>query len=113
MRMFLISALAIGGLAGGVQAQGTDQNVNQQAQGQQTPKQGDPNAPGVPPGDEYTVRGMNPEGQPYTPPGYNQGIAVYPPATAAPGGQPGAQDYPPCTRRVKDRCVQTYARSPQ
>ena len=31
----------------------------------------DPNAPGVPPGDEYTQQGTNPEGQACTPPGFN------------------------------------------
>ncbi|MGF1549048.1 MAG: hypothetical protein ACFBQW_00715 [Sphingomonadaceae bacterium] len=67
----------------------------------------DPNAPGVPPGDGVTQLGNTPDGQPYTPPGFNQGINAYPPA---PAQMPA--EYPPCSadRANADRCVQTYER---
>ena len=60
--------------------------------------------------DGITAQGTNPEGQAYTPPGFNQGLQVYPEARQAPGQKPGMEDYPACTKEVKDRCVQTYTR---
>lgn len=70
----------------------------------------DPNGPAMPPGDGITMQGTNPEGQAYTPSGFNQGINVYPSAAAAPGMAPGMAAYPACTNQVKDRCMQTYTR---
>lgn len=72
--------------------------------------QSDPNGPSVPPGDGITRMGTNPDGQAYTPPGYNVGLNIYPPATAAPGADPGMERYPSCSAQVKDRCVQTYTK---
>lgn len=72
--------------------------------------QTDPNGPNVPPGDGITMMGTNPEGQAYTPPGYNNGLNVYPDAAIAPGMMAGMRDYPACTEDVKDRCVQTYTK---
>ena len=72
--------------------------------------QTDPNAPAVPPGDGISQLGNDPEGQPYTPPGFNVGLSVYPAAAVAQGGQPGRDSYPACSDQVKDRCVQTYTR---
>lgn len=47
----------------------------------------------------------------------NVGLGVYPqcvgvggPIETAAGPIEGADDYPPCTRQVKDRCVQAYTR---
>lgn len=57
-----------------------------------------------------TQQGTDPNGQPFVPPGANQGAGVYPSAAAAPGMAPGMGSYPPCTRQVTDRCVQTYER---
>lgn len=59
--------------------------------------------------DGRDVHGHNPEGQPYSPPGYNNGIGGYPPASAAPAALIGG-DYPPCSAQRTDRCVQTYVR---
>ena len=67
--------------------------------------QTDPNGPAVPPGDGITMQGTNPDGQAYTPPGYNVGLEVYPD-----GIVPAMQNYPVCTRQVVDRCVQTYTK---
>lgn len=67
--------------------------------------QTDPNGPAVPPGDGITMQGNNPEGQAYTPPGYNVGLNVYPDGQVA-----NMQNYPACTDRVVDRCMQTYTR---
>ena len=64
----------------------------------------------VPPGDGITRQGTNPEGQACTPIGYNVGLAAYPQCIAMGGPIEGADDYPPCTTQVKDRCVQTYTR---
>lgn len=67
----------------------------------------------VPPGDGITRQGTNPEGQACAPQGYNIGIAAYPQCTAMGGPLPegaGMEDYPPCTKQVKDRCRQTYTR---
>ena len=64
----------------------------------------------TPPGDGITRQGTNPEGQACTPPGFNQGLWVYPACVAMGGPLPGMPDYPPCTTRVTDRCVQTYTR---
>ncbi|MDP8994239.1 MAG: hypothetical protein M3N07_04520 [Pseudomonadota bacterium] len=66
----------------------------------------------TPPGDGITQQGTNPEGQPCTPAGFNQGISVYPPC--GPGNvHPAAanpQNPPPCSRTVTDHCIQTYER---
>jgi hypothetical protein len=72
--------------------------------------QSDPNGANVPPGDGITRMGTDPNGQAYTPPGYNIGLNVYPPATAASGANPGMENYPACSAEVKDRCVQTYTK---
>jgi hypothetical protein len=71
----------------------------------------DPNGPNVPPGDGITMRGHDPEGQAFTPPGYNDAMPMraYPPLAAAPAGLIGG-DYPVCSARVTDRCVQAYTR---
>ena len=71
----------------------------------------DRNGPAVPPGDGITTRGHDPEGQPFIPPGYNLGdrMAVYPPLARAPAGLIGGE-YPVCSARVTDRCVQPYTR---
>lgn len=75
----------------------------------QTPMHTDPNGPNIPPGDGITRMGTNPEGQPFTPSGFNQGMNVYPAASMAPGMMPGMAEYPRCSRQVTDRCVQAYA----
>ena len=64
----------------------------------------------VPPGDGITRMGTNPEGQACTPEGWNRGLSVYPACSAMGGPMVGMEDYPPCTRQVKDRCVQIYTR---
>lgn len=73
----------------------------------------DPNGPGVPPGDGITMKGNDPEGQAFTPPGYNMvqtmPMRAYPPLAIAPPGLIGG-DYPVCSSRVTDRCVQAYTR---
>lgn len=78
----------------------------------QSGAQVDPNGPNMPPGDGITRTGANPGGQPYTPPGFNQGMNVYPAAVNAPGAMPGMTEYPRCTRQMADRCAQGYARRP-
>ena len=67
------------------------------------------NRPGIPPGDGIDMHGHDPEGQAFTPLGFNTGIgpAVYPPVTMAPPALIGG-NYPPCSPQVTDRCVQTY-----
>ena len=61
--------------------------------------------------DGIDMHGHNPDGQAFTPPGYNTGIgmAIYPPMALAPAGMIGG-DYPRCTAENTDRCVQTYVR---
>lgn len=100
--IILATALAISS-ASFAQAQ-----TNMQTQ-PQTPMQADPNGPNTPPGDGITRMGTNPGGQPFTPPGFNQGMNVYPAAAMAPGMMPGMAEYPRCSRQVTDRCVQAYA----
>ncbi len=100
------AALAMSGLAVPAAAQsGTNMSA------QSTNTQPMPGSRAVPPGDGITARGHNPEGQPFTPAGFNTGMgqAVYPPAAAAPAGLIGG-DYPVCSARVTDRCVQSYTR---
>ena len=65
-----------------------------------------------PPGDGIDIHGHNPDGQAFTPPGYNVGVAApaYAPAQAAPPGLIGG-DYPPCSASNTDRCVQTYVKA--
>lgn len=73
--------------------------------------QTDPNARGVPPGDGITQQGTNPEGQPCTPAGFNQGsTSPYPACGAVPRPTHGAGEVPPCSRQVTDHCIQTYER---
>ena len=72
-----------------------------------------------------TQQGTDPDGQPCTPSGYNQGMSVYPVCTdGMTGGTTGgttaggtttgmgatAGNLPACSRTVTDRCVQTYER---
>lgn len=59
--------------------------------------------------DGVDVHGHNPDGQAFSPPGYNMGLAVYPSMTVAPTGMIGGS-YPPCTAQNTDRCEQTYAK---
>ena len=62
----------------------------------------------TPPGDGITAQRTDPEGQPCTPPGFNQGVSAYP---ACPSGAATAQSSPtppPCSRTVTDHCIQTY-----
>lgn len=65
----------------------------------------------VPPGDGVTRLGNNPEAQACTPPEYNQGLSVYPPCAALSPPPAEIAEYPPCSDRNADRCVQTYTRS--
>ena len=64
----------------------------------------------APPGGGITQRGVNPEGQPSTPPGFNAGLDVYRDCVGMAGPTPGLETYPPCTGLVTDRCRQTYTR---
>ena len=60
--------------------------------------------------DGRDIHGHNPDGQAFTPPGFNAGIAVYPPMAAAPPAMIGGS-YPPCTAQNMDRCEQTYVKA--
>ena len=53
---------------------------------------------------------INPDGQAFTPPGFNNGLAVYPPMAAAPAAMIGGS-YPPCSAQNMDRCEQTYVKA--
>ena len=64
----------------------------------------------TPPGDGITRQGTNPEGQPCTPAGFNQGLEVYRDCIAMGGPVPALEDYPRCSRFVTDRCIQAYTR---
>jgi hypothetical protein len=72
----------------------------------------DPNAP--PEG--VTQQGTVPDGAATPPPGTNQPPAVVPAGTPLPdqqaafAPQPAATNYPPCSRSITDRCIQTYER---
>ena len=56
-----------------------------------------------------TQQGTDPEGQPCSPPGFNQGTSGYP--TCGDKGNGMASASPPaCSRTVTDSCVQTYER---
>jgi hypothetical protein len=61
-----------------------------------------------------TQQGTDPDGQACSPPGYNQGASSYPPCGGETGtgttGAGASGALPPCSRTVKDRCVQTYER---
>ena len=59
--------------------------------------------------DGRDIHGHNPNGQAFTPPGFNMGMSIYPPMAAAPAGVIG-QSYPPCTAQNLDRCEQTYVK---
>ena len=69
------------------------------------PAQTDPNGPNVPPGDGISMLGNNPNGQAYTPPGFNRGLNVYPDGQVA-----DRMNYPACSDQVVDRCRQVYTR---
>lgn len=105
MKMILFAAAL--GMSSASFAQ-TQTDMQTQSNMQMQP-QTDPNGPNVPPGDGITRLGTNPEGQPFTPPGFNQGMNVYPAASVAPGAMPGMAEYPRCSRQVTDRCIQAYA----
>lgn len=62
--------------------------------------------------DGRDIHGHNPDGQAFTPPGYNMGVATsaYAPLAAAPAGMIGGS-YPPCTAQNLDRCEQTYVKA--
>ena len=64
----------------------------------------------TPSGEGITERGMNPDGQPCTPLGYNRGLDVYADCIAMGGPAPGLEAYPSCSRFITDRCRQTYTR---
>ena len=75
--------------------------------------QTDPNGPNVPPGDGITQQGTNPDGQACSPAGYNVGISGYPPCGGTnqhPNVGPNPPTPPPCTKNLKDHCMQTYER---
>ena len=60
-----------------------------------------------------TQQGTDPEGQPCTPPGFNQGSSAYPPCGAGNASQQSAQSAttpPPCSKTVTDHCIQAYER---
>lgn len=61
--------------------------------------------------DGRDVHGHNPDGQAFTPPGFNMGVvtSAYAPMAAAPAGMIGGA-YPPCSAQNKDRCEQTYVK---
>ena len=61
--------------------------------------------------DGIDIHGHNPDGQAFTPPGFNTAIpgSVYAPMAAAPAGMIGGS-YPPCTAQNTDRCEQTYVK---
>ena len=63
----------------------------------------------VPPGDGITRQGTDPNGQACTPAGFNPGLMAYPPCPAI-GGPASIEQYPRCTREIKDRCIQAYTR---
>lgn len=89
---------------------GTAIAVATPAAGQTSSAMQNPNG-ALPPGDGITALGHDPEGQAFTPPGFNTGMSTmaYPPVTAAPAGLIGAT-YPVCSSRVTDRCVQAYTK---
>lgn len=66
----------------------------------------------TPPGDGITQQGTNPEGQPCTPAGFNQGTSAYPPCGAGTmhSAATNPQSPPACSRTVTDHCIQTYER---
>ena len=78
----------------------------------------DPNGPNVPPGDGVTQQGTDPNGSAVAPPGANEpfnppaGAVIAPAANQAAvfTPQPATTDYPPCSKTVTDRCIQTYER---
>ncbi|HWH18535.1 MAG TPA: hypothetical protein VNT77_09425 [Allosphingosinicella sp.] len=57
-----------------------------------------------------TQQGTNPEGQPCTPAGFNQGMSVYPTCPVGAATAQSATNPPPCSRTVTDHCIQTYER---
>lgn len=59
--------------------------------------------------DGRDIHGHDPDGQPFTPAGFNAGLSAYPSATAAPPALIGG-DYPACSAGRTDRCVQTYTK---
>ena len=64
-----------------------------------------------PPGDGIDIHGHDPNGQAFTPPGYNNTVAApaYAPMAAAPAGMIGGE-YPICSAQNTDRCVQAYTK---
>ena len=57
-----------------------------------------------------TQQGTDPEGQPCTPAGFNQGTSSYPPCGANNAPPESSATPPPCSRTVTDHCIQTYER---
>lgn len=73
--------------------------------------------PPVPsPTEGVTQQGTDPSGQAVPPPGTNEPPMTVPAGTPVPdqnaalAPQPATTTYPPCTRKVTDRCIQTYER---
>jgi len=73
-------------------------------------------APAPLPAEGVTQQGTVPSGQAVAPPGTNEPPMTVPAGTAVPDQnaaltpQPATTSYPPCTRTITDRCIQTYER---
>jgi len=69
-----------------------------------------------PPGDGVTQQGTVPSGEAAAPPGTNEPPTTVPAGTTVPdpnaalAPQPATTTYPPCSRTITDRCIQTYER---
>jgi len=121
MRMlFLLAALTVSGAA---LAQATQDSTQPATDAVQTPVSPsgpgtDPNGRNVPPGDGITQQNTDPNGSAVAPPGTNQPFNPPPGAVIAPAAnqaaaftpQSATTDYPPCSKTVTDRCIQTYER---
>jgi hypothetical protein len=74
----------------------------------------DATAPTPPPGDGVTQQGTVPDGMATPPAGTNEPPMTVPAGTPMPdpnaalAPQAAPTEYPPCSRTVKDRCIQTY-----
>ena len=72
--------------------------------------------PAPPSAEGVTQQGTVPSGEAVAPPGTNEPPMTVPAGTPVPdqnaalAPQPATTSYPPCTRKVTDRCIQTYER---
>jgi hypothetical protein len=115
MKALLISAALICGVAAYAQ-EPAPSPVSPPADAATAPAPSGEAMPMPSPAEGVTQQGTVPSGEAVAPPGTNEPPMTVPAGTPVPdqnaalAPQPATTSYPPCTRKVTDRCIQTYER---